>query len=55
MDMNALSTLLQRTLDPAAGQAAEAELKQARKIIGFCPGILQVKKCSNTSNDKKYS
>ena len=37
-----LAQLLRQTLDPATREQAEAELQNVRKIIGFCPGLLQV-------------
>ena len=42
MEISNLATLLKQTLDPAARERAEAELQNVRKIIGFCPGLLQV-------------
>ena len=42
MDAANLALLLKQTLDPVARENAEAELKQVHKIIGFCPGLLQV-------------
>ena len=42
MDAANLALLLKNTLDPTARENAEAELKQVHKIIGFCPGLLQV-------------
>ena len=42
MDVVSLATLLKQTLDPDHREQAEAKLSEAKKIIGFCPGILQV-------------
>ena len=42
MDAANLALRLKQTLDPATRETAEAELKQVHKIIGFCPGLLQV-------------
>ena len=42
MDVGSLATLLKQTLDPATRENAEGKLKEVHKIIGFCPGILQV-------------
>ena len=47
MDHNTLAVLLKQTLDPAAREAAEAELQKVHKIIGFCPGLLQVVMTAN--------
>jgi len=37
-----IATLLKQTLDPENREQAEAKLKEVHKIIGFCPGVLQV-------------
>ena len=42
MDVGNLALLLKQTLDPNARERAEAELQNVKKIIGFCPGLLQV-------------
>ena len=42
MDAASLATLLKQTLDPELREQAEGKLSEVKKIIGFCPGILQV-------------
>ena len=42
MDHNTLAILLQQTLEKTTRENAEAELERIKKIIGFCPGLLQV-------------
>jgi hypothetical protein len=42
MDAGNLALLLKQTLDPTTRESAEAELNKVHKIIGFCPGLLQV-------------
>lgn len=51
MDTTALALLLKQTLDPDTRLAAEAELAKVHKIIGFCPGLLQVVMASGTVDD----
>lgn len=43
MDARSLAVLLKQTLEPTTRAEAEAELDKVSKIIGFAPGILQVK------------
>ena len=43
MDARSLALLLKQTLEPSSRAEAEAELDKVSKIIGFAPGILQVK------------
>ena len=47
MDHNTLATLLKQTLDPETRENAEERLQVVRKIIGFCPGLLQVVMSAN--------
>ena len=42
MNHNNLAVLLQQTLEKTTRENAEAELEKIKKIIGFCPGLLQV-------------
>ena len=42
MDHNTLAVLLQQTLEKSTRENAETELEKIKKIIGFCPGLLQV-------------
>jgi hypothetical protein len=43
MNAQSLALLLKQTLDPSTRGDAEAELDKVSKIIGFAPGILQVR------------
>ena len=43
MDVQSLALLLKQTLEPGTRAEAEANLDKVSKIIGFAPGILQVK------------
>ena len=47
MDHNVLAVLLQQTLEKSTRENAETELEKIKKIIGFCPGLLQVVMSAN--------
>ncbi|KFM76182.1 Importin-7, partial [Stegodyphus mimosarum] len=42
MDANKLIEILRATIDPSQREAAEKQLEQVHKIIGFAPSLLQV-------------
>ncbi|GFQ71298.1 importin-7 [Trichonephila clavata] len=42
MDANKLIEILRATMDPNQREAAEKQLEQVHKIIGFAPSLLQV-------------
>ncbi len=42
MDVGTLASLFKQTLDPSTRESAEAQLNQAKLLIGFSPALLQV-------------